>query len=125
MGLALVLAQYEGELICDLAQYYHILNYRDLSPVLVATFLIGLPNDSRVKMALSGQKISMETAIMARIADDIAFLAWAQSQDGQKNRNRPKSILKTLLGEDKKPEEYESFRTPAEFDKRWKELTGR
>ena len=119
-----MLGKHEGELICDLAQYYHVMNYRDLSPVLVATFLIGLPNDSRVKMALSGQKISMETAILARIADDIAFIAWANSKDGQKNRNRPKSILQTLLGNDKKPVEYEGFKTAAEFEKRWKEITG-
>lgn len=125
MGLALVLAQYEGELICDLAQYYHILDYQSLSPVLVATFLIGLPNDSRVKMALSGQKISMETALLARMADDIAFLAWARTKDAEKNRNRPKSILQALMGENEKPEEYESFKSSVDFEKRWKELTGR
>lgn len=119
------MANYEGELICDFTQYYHIIDFKGLSPLLVATLLIGLPDDSRVKMALSGAKISVQNMLLARMADDIAFLAWAQTKDGQKNKNRPKSILKTLLGEDKKPEEYESFRTPAEFDKRWKELTGR
>lgn len=77
-------------------------------------------------MALSGAKISMETALLARIADDIAFLAWAQTKDGQKNRNRPKSILQALMGEEPEKKKYkcEGFQTVEAFEKRWNELTG-
>lgn len=122
MVLALVVANYEGEFICDMVQYYHIIDYKGLSPILVATLLVGLPNDSRVKMAISGTKLTLEQTILARMADDIAFIAWAQTEDARKNRNRPKSILQTLLGDTKK-EKLESF-TAEEFDKKWKELTG-
>ena len=90
---------------------------------MVATLLIGLPDDSRVKMALSGSKISVQNMLLARMADDISFMAWAQTKDGQRNRNRPKSILKALLGEDD-TEKCESFNTADDFNKRWKELTG-
>ena len=122
MVLALVLAKYESEFICDMVQYYHIIDYMGLSPVLVATLLVGLPDDSRVKMAISGQKLTLEQNLLARIADTVNFIAWAQTEDAQKNRNRPKSILELLLGNDKK-EKLESF-TAEEFDKKWKELTG-
>lgn len=122
MVLALVLAKYESEFICDFVQYYHIIDYMELSPVLVATLLVGLPDDSRVKMAISGQKLTLEQNLLARIADTVNFIAWAQTEDAQKNRNRPKSILELLLGNDKK-EKLESF-TAEEFDKKWKELTG-
>lgn len=122
MILALVVANYEGEFICDMVQYYQIIDYKGLSPILVATLLVGLPNDSRVKMAISGTKLTLEQTILARMADDIAFIAWAQTEDARKNRNRPKSILQTLLGDTKK-EKLESF-TAEEFDKKWKELTG-
>lgn len=122
MVLALVLAKYESEFICDFVQYYHIIDYMELSPGLVATLLVGLPDDSRVKMAISGQKLTLEQNLLARIADTVNFIAWAQTEDAQKNRNRPKSILELLLGNDKK-EKLESF-TAEEFDKKWKELTG-
>lgn len=117
------MANYEGELICDFTQYYHIIDFKGLSPLLVATLLIGLPDDSRVKMAISGAKISVQNMLLARMADDIAFLAWAQTKDGQKNKNRPKSILKMLLQEDD-AEKCESFSTADDFEKRWKEITG-
>ena len=122
MVLALVLAKYESEFICDFVQYYHIIDYMELSPMLVATLLVGLPDDSRVKMAISGQKLTLEQNLLARIADTVNFIAWAQTEDARKNRNRPKSILELLLGNDKK-EKLESF-TAEEFDKKWKELTG-
>lgn len=122
MVLALVLAKYEGEFICDMVQYYHIIDYMGLSPMLVATLLVGLPDDSRVKMAISGQKLTLEQNLLARLADSVNFLAWAQTEDAQKNRNRPKSILEMLFGNDKK-EKLESL-TADTFHEKWKELTG-
>lgn len=117
-----MVAKYESEFICDIVQYYHIIDYKGLSPTLVATLLVGLPNDSRVKMALSGQKLTLEQTLLAKISDDLAFIAWAQTEDARKNRNRPKSVLQELLGEHKR-EKLVSL-TEEEFDRRWKELTG-
>ena len=124
MVLALVLAKYESEFICDMVQYYHIIDYLELSPVLVATLLVGLPDDSRVKMAISGSKLTIEQNLLARILDSVNFIAWAQTQDAEKNRNRPKSILDVLLGNDTKREKLASMKTKEEFHARWKELTG-
>ena len=124
MVLALVLAKYESEFICDMVQYYHIIDYLELSPLLVATLLVGLPDDSRVKMAISGSKLTIEQNLLARILDSVNFIAWAQTQDAEKNRNRPKSILDVLLGNDTKHEKLASMKTKEEFHARWKELTG-
>ena len=124
MVLALVIARYESEFICDMVQYYHIVDYLGLSPVLVATLLVGLPDDSRVKMAISGSKLTIEQNLLARILDSVNFIAWAQTQDAEKNRNRPKSILDVLLGNDTKHEKLASMKTKEEFHTRWKELTG-
>jgi hypothetical protein len=112
----------EDDLICDLAETYHILHYRELSPDLVATLCFGLRDDSRVKMRVSGAKITLEQSLLARMADDLSFQSWAKTKDGQKGRNRPPSILKTLL-EDKKEEENEIFLTSEDFDKAWEKIT--
>ena len=111
----------EDKLICDFAETYHILNYRELSPGLVATLCVGLRDDSRVKMEIAGIKITLEQTLLARIADDLSFQSWAQTKDGQKNRNRPKSVLKTLL-EEKKEDQHETFLTPEDFDKAWEKI---
>lgn len=122
MTLALVLAKYESEFICDFVQYYHVIDYMELSPMLVATLLVGLPDESRVKKAMSGQKLTLEQNLLARLVDSVNFLAWAQTEDAQKGRNRPKSILDLLL--DNKKKQLESL-TKEGFHQRWKELTGK
>lgn len=107
----------EDELICDFAETYHILNYRELPSDLAATLCMGLRDDSRVKMKIAGIKITLEQTLLARMTDELAFQSWAKTKDGQKNRNRPVSVLKTIL-EDKK-DEVESFMSPEDFDTTW------
>lgn len=105
-------------MICDLAETYHIYNYKECQPFLVGTLVFGLRDDSRVKMFLSGQKQPLDRILMARMVDELSFLSWANSKDGQKNRNRPKSVLQSLLGIEKK-EEYATFEDFDEFKRMW------
>lgn len=108
-------------MICDFAETYHILNYKELSPALVATLLFGLRDDSRVKMKLGNRKITLEQTLFARMVDELSFQSWAKTKDGQKNRNRPESVLKVLT-EDKE-DEVVSFVTADDFKKAWENLT--
>jgi hypothetical protein len=110
----------EDELVCDLAETYHILNYKELSPLLVATLCFGLREDSRVKMKVSGTKLNLIHTLLAKISDEVAWQSWSKTKDGQKGRNRPESILK-LLTEEKK-DETESFVTGEDFEKVWAEI---
>ena len=105
-------------MICDLAETYHIYNYKECQPLLVGTLVFGLRDDSRVKMYFSGQKQPLERIFFARMVDELSFLSWANSKDGQKNRNRPKSVLQSLLGIEKK-EEYATFEEFDEFKRMW------
>jgi len=106
-------------MICDLAEVYHLFNYMEYSPFLVGTLVFGLSNDSRVKRKVSGQRISLIEILLAKIADELRFQSWAgYSRDGQKNQNRPKSILERLMGIEKK-EEYATFETMEEFEQMW------
>ena len=71
-------------------------------------------------MEIAGIKIDLEQTLLARIVDELTFQSWAQTKDGQKNRNRPKSVLKTLL-EDKK-DEVEAFMSSEDFDNAWEKI---
>ena len=44
----------EDALICDLAETYHIYDYRSLPVKLVATLSAGLRDDSRIKLKAAG-----------------------------------------------------------------------
>ena len=103
----------EDELVCDLAQTYGIYNYKELSPNLVATLTIGLPDSSRVKMKMSGQKLTLEQSLLALILDDLRQWLWMNQRRGSK---RPQSVFKKLT-EDKKPkDELKTFDSPEAFE---------
>lgn len=118
MLLASILRECKDEVICDLAEYYHIYDYRGLLPNTVATLVFGLRADSRTKMKLSGQKITLEQMLMAMQVDTLQLLLWTKTKDGQKNRNRPKSLLNKLLGNEevKQKDELMSFATIEEYE---------
>lgn len=109
-------ARDEDALICDLAQYYHVLDYEALGARLAATLAAGLPEESRSKMGLSGTKVTTGQMLLAIIADRLGWLVWAQTEDGRKGRNRPQSIVETLRGESTEDDKYESFSSGAAFE---------
>ena len=113
----------ENALMCDLAETYGIYNYRQLPPTLVAVFSLGLRNDSRIKMKLSGQTVPLDTMLLAAIADRLSTLVWFQTKDGQKGRNRP-TMLTNLLLKKKQENDVEAFRSGEEFEKERRRLIG-
>lgn len=107
----------EDALICDLAETYQIYDYRRLPVQTVAVFSLGLRDNSRIKMKLSGSKISLEQSLLASIADRLGILIWQKTKDGAKGNNVPKSILATLNGETEEKEKSETrlFESGEEF----------
>lgn len=89
----------EEALICDLAETYHIFNYREMSPILVATLAVGLRENSRIKIKMNDTKTSYLNILLASILDDLNTLVWFKTEDAQHGRNRPQSILSALLGD--------------------------
>lgn len=86
----------EEALICDLAETYQIYDYRQLPTTRVAVFACGLRDDSRIKMKLSGQLVPIDTLLLAGISDKLSTLVWFQTEDGQKGKNRPTSLINLL-----------------------------
>jgi len=80
----------EDALICDLAETYHIYDYKRLPVKLVASLAVGLRSDSRIKIKMERSKVSPDMMMMAAIVDRLTVLVWMQTKDGQHGRNQPK-----------------------------------
>ena len=93
-----MIAEDENALICDLAETYNIYDYKQLPPSKVAVFAMGLKEESRIKMKLSGQKVPLNTLLLAGISDRLSILTWFKTEDGQKGRNRPSMLVDSLTG---------------------------
>lgn len=111
------MAEAEAELICDFAEVYHLYDYQALSLQYAATLVIGLGENSRVKLKLSGTKYTKETFLLAAIADRLSLLVWFKSKDGHANRNRPKSFTDALMEREPDHEDKPmAFSTKEELD---------
>ena len=110
----------EDALICDMAETYHIYNMEQLPVEYVATLANGLRDNSRIKMKAAGLRVDVQTLLMAHIADNTAINTWFKTEDGQKNQNRPPSMLQILTGN---MQQEIGFDSGNEFEKKWRELT--
>lgn len=109
-------ARYPDELVCDMAETYHVYDWRGLGLPLAATLAAGLRDNSRVKMALAGTRADAQTSLLAALVDNTSVLVWQRTKDAEKGINRPKSVLAKLTGEtEKKNREIAAYRTPEEF----------
>ena len=113
-----MIAADEDALICDLAETYHIYDYRAVPVRLLATLAAGLRPDSRICLSMTGSKISTTETLLAGLFDRVGHLVWMLSEDGQKGRNQPQRVLDMLL--DNQPSEdvglYQSFDSVAGFE---------
>lgn len=102
----------EEALVCDFAEYYRIYDYRELAPTRAALLAVGLRDSSRIKKRISGQDVSTDTMLLMAIYDRVSWLAWAKTEDGQKGRNRPASLVAAVL---KEPNDIQGFTSGKDF----------
>lgn len=119
MALCRIISKDEDALICDFAEVYNIYDYRALPLKYAAVLFFGLRADSRSHMALQDMTVTLEQMLMAMTVDSLNLLVWFQSEDGQKGRNRPKSILDILQGKEKitKHNDILSFSSAEAFER--------
>lgn len=112
-----MIATDEDALICDLAETYHLFGWRSVPVRLAATLACGLRDDSRIKMRMSGSRVSIDTMLRAVMADRLSFLAWAQTEDGRKGRKKPPSFVEMLTKkEEQKEPDVVVFDSPDDFE---------
>ena len=87
----------EDSLICDLAQYYHVFDYKSMTVELVATLSAGLPEDSRIMRKLSKRNISKSELMLAAIYDDLNAYLYSMTSNAKHGINRPASIVDKWL----------------------------
>jgi hypothetical protein len=104
-----MIATDEDSLICDLAETYHVFNYRELPVKLLATLSVGLRADSRIKLKISEQPCSLEIWLLASIADRLTLIGSAGSKE------KPKLITDMLL--QKESEQLQTFASGEDFVK--------
>lgn len=106
----------EDALVCDLAETYHIFDYRQLPLVKVAVFAYGLPDKSRIKLKLNNLKVDLDTLLLATAVDRLSLLVWSKTVDGQKGRRQPKSLAQ-LLQTTETDRQKISFASGQEYEK--------
>lgn len=110
-------------MICDLAETYHVFNYRELPVKLLATLVAGLRADSRTKMEINGAKAPTNTLIMAMIYDKLNQWVWLNSKEGRKGQNEPPSLVK-LLTDKPKESKVQSYDSGEDFDLAYQRIVG-
>lgn len=119
-----MLATDRDALVCDLAETYGIFDHRALPATLLATLAVGLRDDSRIKIRLSGGKVPRSEMLLAAAVDRLSLLVWGMTEDAQLGRNRPASLLDALLGEEEKSGDIVAFDTAEDFETEWTRITG-
>ena len=119
-----MIATDENALICDLAETYQIYDYKSLPASRIAAFSVGLRDNSRIKLKMNNTKHSLDTLLLAAIADRLSLLVWVKSKDGAQGVNKPQSIMAKLLGEAEEKDVL-AFDSPDAFETEWRKITGR
>lgn len=114
----------ENALICDLAETYHILDYKSLPARLVAILSVGLGNDSRIRRKINDEKISQDTYILAAVADRLGMICYALSGDRKAMNPLFTDVLLGGTGEADKKSDAITFTSAEEFKEAWKKGGG-
>ena len=114
-----MMANFPDELTCDMAETYGIFDIKRVPVKLLATLAVGLRDDSRVMMAKRGALVDPKTMLLAKLLD---MLSGTDSDS-------PQSLTAKCFADS--PDEpttapkqkHEVFDSPADFKKRWAEVT--
>lgn len=109
------MAEDRTALVCDLAETYGVLNYKELPVETLAALSAGLRENSRIKMKMSGAKARDDILLLAAAVDRLTYIAWTKTKDAEKGLNRPKSIVGIIAGSGEK-NDIVAFDTAEEFE---------
>ena len=106
----------EDALICDLAETYTIYDYRSLPARTVATLAVGLRNNSRIKMHLSGEILSFDQMIQVKIYDLLNWLAWTKTKKATKGQGMPERLEDKIRKKAAEESEMVKFDSVEDFE---------
>lgn len=122
IALTSLLVTDKNAVICDLAEVYHIYDYRRVPGRLLGILVAGLGPNTRIGKKVNGVRGTVADVLLAQILDGVRFLCWAQTEDGRKGRHRPPSIASDFfVSEDTKKTKAVTI---DEFNKIRQKVTG-
>lgn len=114
----------EDALMCDLAETYHIYNMEQLPVLYVATLAMGLRNNARIMLKVSGLKVEPQMLLLAHIIDNTAITYYLQTKNAKTGKNKPKSMVKALTADLDSSKHARTFDSGADFLDEWRKLNG-
>lgn len=108
-------------MICDLAETYHIYDYKAYPMEYIATLCCGLSSNSRIIKKINNQEYNLEDLMLINIVDKLSLIWWSKTADGQHNRNRPKLIAEILNG-NKESVKQMSFKNADDFEMKRRQI---
>lgn len=115
----------EDAVFCDIAETYHLFDWSAVSVPTLARLASGLRDDSRIAMKLSGEKVPLKKLLLAMIADNTGYIAWANTQAAHDHPDQPpEKIVSAMLGIKSRSDHktVKSFATVEEFEAKLAQL---
>lgn len=105
--------------MCDLAETYGIYDYRSLPLSMVATFSVGLRDNSRIKTKMRGDKVAIDTLLLGMLYDNISKVLVALGAI-----DKPELISAILIGENEEKDSsgIRTFTDAESFEKERKRI---
>lgn len=122
MTLAVMLSTDEDAFVCDMAETYHVMDYRALPVSTLAVLASGLRDNSRIKMQIAGMRhVPIET-LAAHCVDTLALILYVIG--AQKGAEKPKSMLDIMRGIEEPKKDIKGFLSGADFEAEKRRLLG-
>lgn len=99
MTLARMIREDEAMFICDMAETYHIYDYKALPVPYLAVLASGLRDDSRIRMKMSGIRPLARDVALASMADNLSLIRLALTTR-KKKVDKPYLFTENLLEAD-------------------------
>lgn len=120
MTLASTLSECRCEMICDLAETYHIYDYKRVPGRLLGTLVAGLGVNSRVSQKLAGLEAPMDTVLTALLVDEVRNVT--RMLGGVKDKEKP--LSERFFTNSAPVREELTFKTGADFERERARLLG-
>ena len=105
--------------VCDLAETYHILDYKAVPVMTLATLCAGLHDDSRIKMRMMGLRHIAPSFAFVRMADTLTILNYALT--AKKGAKMP-TLYQDIMTSKQEKRKQDGFSSIAEFEDARKRL---
>lgn len=116
MTLAAMLATDQDAFVCDMAETYHIFDYKALPVEMLAVLASGLRDNSRIVMKMEGVKYIAPEMVLPKIADVLTILLYGLA--GRKD-DLPVMMTDIMLGKAQAEKQTAGFKSGEDFEKAW------